>query len=97
MSDRIQPASSAVYRHARLNELARLEADWDSYGAPPLTEAALRTADALVFIPTGEGGVQIELHAAGAEVEVTIGDDGHVEAIYVSGDVSEVEDERHTV
>lgn len=81
------PAQVREYRHPRLNELARLGPDWDSYGAPPLTEAALTAADRLVFVPTGDGGVQVELHTAGSEVEFRLSSLGAVEYVFVSRDV----------
>jgi hypothetical protein len=77
------PARPGRYRNERLNELAALKDGWDSYGAPALFRTALRTADALTFVPTGQGGIQIELHAGGVEVEITVTTTGKVEEINV--------------
>ena len=61
-------------------KLAGLEPNWDTYGAKPTTEAAIAKAellrDNLCFVPMNDGGVQIEVHAAGVEMEVEIGPDG---------------------
>ena len=42
------------------------------------TEHAIRTARTLVGVPTAEGGFQIELHAGGADIEISIEPDGRV-------------------
>ena len=62
----------------QLSELAVLEADWDGYGAPPLGRKAIETAGAIQFVPMSNGGVQVELHAGGAEIEIEIEPDGTV-------------------
>ena len=41
--------------------------NWDSYGASPVTEEAVRVAERIQFVPTPKGGVQVELN--GVEVE----------------------------
>lgn len=79
--------AARTYAHPRLNELARLGPDWDSYGAPPPTEAALAAADRLMFVPTGEGGMQIELHKGGIDIDVTVSDVGKINYVYISGEV----------
>lgn len=79
-----QPESTAAYRHPRLNELAALQQGWDSYGAPPITEAALRAADTVTFVPTNDGGVQVEIHTNGQEVEVVFDKAGAIEDVWLS-------------
>jgi hypothetical protein len=49
---------------------------WDSYGAAPVTEKAVRAAASVRFCPTVDGGVQAEWHRHGWDVEVTFGPDG---------------------
>lgn len=52
--------------------------DWDSYGGVPTTEAAIATARKLVGVSMSNGGVQIELHAGGWDIEIEIMPDGRV-------------------
>jgi len=67
---------------ADLSPLRDLSHNWDSYGAVPITEDALRVAEAVAFVPTCDGGVQIELHGGGVDIEIEIGPDGIVTDIY---------------
>ncbi len=79
----------------RLDELARLQRDWDSYGSPPLQPAALGAASRalavaveenapLPFIgPVAGGGVQFEWEAGGRALEITLLPDGAVEYLAV--------------
>lgn len=61
-----------------LSTLRALGPDWDSYGARPISGLALRTAENLMVVPMSDGGVQIELHAGGANVEIVISPTGAV-------------------
>jgi hypothetical protein len=58
--------------------LLALKPGWDSYEAEPITEAAARTADAVAFVPRSDGGIQIELHGGGVDLEIEIAPDGSV-------------------
>jgi hypothetical protein len=74
----------------RLVDILALPQNWDSYGAPQLTfqafYAALNTLDALMtprrlipdIVPTSRGGVQIEWHDKGIDLEVEIEPEGSV-------------------
>lgn len=64
-----------------LRRMQTLGTNWDGYGARPITDAALRAADALEFVPDVEGGVQIELHAGGADIEIEIDQHGWVRSV----------------
>ena len=55
--------------------------NWNSYGGVPTTNEALTTASSLVSVPMADGGMQIELHAGGADVEIVIGPDGKVRSV----------------
>jgi hypothetical protein len=70
-----------VRRISSLEELRELPANWDSYGAVTISEEALATANALTFVPLADGGIQIELHAGGAELEIEISWNGEVQGI----------------
>lgn len=68
----------------QLQELAKLQDDWDTYGARRPSAKALARAEELLsilvklgrarwhIVPTVEGGVQIEQHRDGLEVEILI-------------------------
>lgn len=65
-----------------VEKLLALEANWDSYGAPRVDRGALNNALQLLYwaassrtpapalVPMGNGGVQIEWHENGLDVEV---------------------------
>ena len=79
-----RPPSDAAKR-AALNLLA-LKENWDSYGAPIISkmavDAALRLWNVLAtvpsFVPMSNGGVQIEWHSQGFNVELEIGPNGRL-------------------
>jgi hypothetical protein len=64
----------------RLKAIAELKHDWDSYGSPPPTSAAIEAARrmlaGLFVCPTSGGGVQIDL---GGDFSVHIDADGSVQ------------------
>lgn len=57
-----------------------LQGNWDSYGARPICEEAVREAVRLLSVlgdgwtpaPCSDGGVQIERHVGGLDVEISI-------------------------
>jgi len=81
----------------RLDELARLPNNWDSYGAKTITGAAIDEARRLIrlceepcqppaIVPTNGGGVQLEWvhpHGLGSDVEIEIGPDGRIIGLWV--------------
>lgn len=62
--------------------LLNLAPNWDSYGAAPIRPQAVETVKALKVVPVCTGGVQIELCAGGADLEIEIGPDGQVNGVY---------------
>jgi hypothetical protein len=90
----------------RCQELLRLRAGWNSYGAAPVdigvVEAALRTLDRIMtasaplppLVPTSSGGVQVEWHTQGADFEVAFHPSGTISAAYedINGDEWEIEE-----
>ncbi len=72
------------YHNPRVAHLATLRDDWDSYGAKPLSPAALAVADLFAIIPGADGGVQLELHAGGMEIEISVSPAGRVVGIEVT-------------
>lgn len=63
-----------------LREMRNLEANWDSYGAPPINPRAIDQAILMLdslsgnwqAVPCSDGGVQLEKHDNGFDIEVTI-------------------------
>lgn len=78
----------------RLNELSELSADWDHHGAPPidaidlalalnvLTEVMAPDTPAPAIVPISGGGLQLEWHRAGLDVEIVVGLD-HEDGLYL--------------
>ena len=70
----------------RAVHLLALPENWDSYGAPKITssavDAALRLRAALAtepaMVPTSKGGVQLEWHDRGFDVELELLPDGQL-------------------
>ena len=66
------------------NNLANLRAlgnGWDGRGSAAPSPKALATAASIGACPLGYGGVQLEIHAGGSNVEIEIDADGHVIAV----------------
>ena len=62
-------------------QLAELEPNWDSYGAPRIDQRCIAKArevyyairdDRLQVVPCSDGGVQLEAHYGGLDIEITI-------------------------
>ncbi len=75
---------SGPYRNPQVAHLATLQQGWDSYGAGPLSPAALAVADAFWVVPTADGGVQLEMHAGGMEIEISVNPAGQVYDVSVA-------------
>lgn len=69
---------------SRLQQLIQLGDNWDSYGGQPPRDQAITTALNLLagvlrhesippaIVPTSEGGVQLEWHRSGSELEIRV-------------------------
>lgn len=64
-----------------LNKLEVLKDDWDGRGSAAPSDAAIRTARNMGAVPLGDGGLQMEMHAGGADIEIEINTLGKVVAI----------------
>ncbi len=73
-----------TYRNPQVAYLSTLQQDWDSYGAGPLSPLALAVADAFWVVPGADGGVQLELHAGGMEIEISVNPAGQVYDVSVA-------------
>jgi hypothetical protein len=78
----------------KLEELRKLESNWDSYGGKPITELALEKTDLLLkallgiqavepFVcPCSNGGIQLEWHRNGYTLEIEISPEGEVSEVF---------------
>jgi hypothetical protein len=67
---------------ATLEELKALADGWHGPKSKAITSAAIDTADNLTPVPCSDGGLQLELHAGGVDIEITIRPDGQVADVY---------------
>ena len=83
LADSVSPTDAAQLAAVRL---LALKENWDSYGAPIISkialDAALRLRNVLAavpsFVPMSNGGVQIEWHSLGFDVELEIQPNGRL-------------------
>lgn len=66
----------------RLDELGNLPPNWDSYGAPEIDkkciDRARRFFDFMSIVPCSDGGVQVEVHGGGVDMEIEFKPNGRV-------------------
>lgn len=62
----------------RLNSLAELKDDWDSYGGLRPGSMAIACCGGLTFTPTSQGGIKVELTDGLRLVEVEISRAGQI-------------------
>lgn len=65
----------------RLADFAHMRDGWDGHGSKAPTDDAIRTAANLVPVPGGDGSIQVEMHAGGADIEIEIAPDGTVKSV----------------
>lgn len=75
-------AEEGWIRNERIADLAELVDDWDSYGAEHVTDEALAVLRNLCAVPLKDGGIQIEWHCSGWDVEVEVNRHGVPVAFY---------------
>ena len=61
-------------------ELRELTPGWDSYNGLPITEHAIKTVEGFYTVPADTGGIQLEVHQDGWDIEIVIGHDGRIES-----------------
>lgn len=64
-------------------QLRLLEQGWDLDGSDPITEAAIRAAKLFYVVPCSNGGIQIETHQSGLDIEINIEPDGRISSVLV--------------
>jgi len=67
-----------------IRELDALEEGWNGGGEKPPTLEALRVLHSVAVVPVSDGGLQIEIHAGGFDVEIGIEPDGRIGDFYIA-------------
>ena len=66
--------------------LLALPQGWDSYDASPICSIALETLGKFAIVPLSSGGVQLEVHRNGYDIEIEIGSDGAIKGALIGHD-----------
>jgi hypothetical protein len=77
--------SAPILRDDWWRELLRLPDNWNGYGAKRITEAAISTLGSFAAVPTAVGGITLEVHRDGLDIEIEIGPDGRLLPILIGG------------
>lgn len=64
-----------------LTHFRGLKKGWDTYDGEPISPMAIRTAEHFTAVPLSTGGIQLELHAGGVEIEIEVTETGRVKGI----------------
>jgi hypothetical protein len=64
-----------------LEQLSKLPNNWDGCKSKAPTPQAVTTASCVVPHPLSDGGIQIEFHAGGLNLEISISPEGHVRGV----------------
>lgn len=62
----------------KLTELSKLSDNWDFRGSSAPSDAAIQAARNMTAVPLGSGGLQLEMHAGGIDIEIEIDQLGKV-------------------
>ena len=77
--------SAPLLREDWRQRLSELSTGWDSYKGAPITAAAMDTVGQFAVVPCHNGGVQMEIHRDGLDIEIEIGPDGRIQNVLVGG------------
>ena len=64
--------------------LLALKPNWDSYGAPRISRDAISTIEHFAAVPCSDGGIQLEIHRDGFDIEIVVGPDGTIQSALVA-------------
>lgn len=74
----------------KIESFKDLKDDWDSYGGREIDKRAISAASAFVAgtqpVPTCRGGIQLEWHLGGMDLEIVFDHEGKVESVLWSRD-----------
>ncbi len=75
---------SAPYLGGKWQEKLRsLDSGWDSYGAPPIDPRAIDSVEKMYVVPCSSGGVQLEVHRDGWDIEIEFRPDGTIKSVLI--------------
>jgi hypothetical protein len=64
--------------------LRSLEPGWDSYRGLPISEKAIDSLAGFSVVPCSAGGIQLEIHQDGYDIEICIDPKGEIESVLIS-------------
>lgn len=64
-------------------QLGELRRGWDSDRGSPITVNAIATVQSFATVPCSSGGIQLEVHRNGFDVEIDIEPDGRISSVFV--------------
>lgn len=67
-----------------LSHLKELKDGWYDENSKAITDAAIKTAENIHACPMFNGGIQLEIHAGGIDVEIEIKPDGRIFSVVAS-------------
>ncbi len=65
------------------SRLGNLGDSWVRDGGKQITHAAMQTVESFAVVPCTDGGVQLEVHRDGFDIEICIAPDGRIESALV--------------
>ncbi len=68
-------------------QLRELQPGWDGYVAPAISESAISTVEHFATVPCSDGGIQIEIHQDGYDIEIVIAPDGSIASALVCHEI----------
>lgn len=75
--------SAPLIGSAWQEELKSLKKGWDSYNGHSISHQAIRVVEELAVVPRSAGGLQLEIHRDGFDIEIMISPKGKIESVLV--------------
>lgn len=70
-------------------QLLDLGGHWFRDGNAMITREAIATVEGFATVPKHNGGIQLEIHRDGFDIEICIGPDGRIESVLVGSEPKE--------
>lgn len=64
-------------------QLTALKPGWNSYDGKPICQSAIDTLKNFHVVPTSCGGIQLEVHQDGFDIEIYIEGPGRISSVFV--------------
>ena len=65
-------------------DLRSLKPNWDSYGAPMISERAIDALGSFNVTPCSDGGIQLEVHADHYDIEIVVSPEGKIQSALIA-------------